>query len=62
MISRKTEGAQLPDRQSHQDRRCRVWRGVEEAQRRGPEYLSVRLDDPALTQPLNCALVEQSDD
>ena len=27
----------------------------------GREYLSVKLDDPALTQPLNCALVEPSD-
>lgn len=27
----------------------------------GREYLSVRLDDPALTQALNCALVEPSD-
>jgi uncharacterized protein (DUF736 family) len=24
----------------------------------GRDYLSVKLDDPALTQPLNCALVE----
>ena len=28
----------------------------------GREYLSVRLDDPSLTQPLNCALVEQGED
>ena len=27
----------------------------------GRDYLSVKLDDPALTQPLNCALVESSD-
>ena len=27
----------------------------------GRDYLSVKLDDPALTQPLNCALVEPSD-
>jgi uncharacterized protein (DUF736 family) len=27
----------------------------------GRDYLSVKLDDPALTQPLNCALVDQSD-
>jgi uncharacterized protein (DUF736 family) len=27
----------------------------------GREYLSVRLDDPALTQPLNCALVKQGE-
>jgi uncharacterized protein (DUF736 family) len=27
----------------------------------GREYLSVKLDDPALTQALNCALVEPSD-
>jgi hypothetical protein len=26
-----------------------------------PYYLSVRLDDPSLTQPLNCALVEQGE-
>jgi uncharacterized protein (DUF736 family) len=27
----------------------------------GREYLSVKLDDPALTQALNCALVESGD-
>jgi uncharacterized protein (DUF736 family) len=27
----------------------------------GRDYLSVKLDDPALTQSLNCALVETSD-
>jgi uncharacterized protein (DUF736 family) len=27
----------------------------------GRDYLSVRLDDPALPQPVNCALVESSD-
>jgi hypothetical protein len=28
---------------------------------KGREYLSVRLDDPSLTQPLNRALVEQNE-
>jgi uncharacterized protein (DUF736 family) len=27
----------------------------------GRDYLSVKLDDPSLTQPINCALVESSD-
>jgi uncharacterized protein (DUF736 family) len=27
----------------------------------GKDYLSVRLDDPSLAQPLNCALVEPSE-
>jgi uncharacterized protein (DUF736 family) len=27
----------------------------------GRDYLSVKLDDPSLAQPLNCALVESSD-
>ena len=27
----------------------------------GRDYLSVKLDDPSLTQPLNCALVESSE-
>jgi uncharacterized protein (DUF736 family) len=27
----------------------------------GRDYLSVKLDDPSLTQPLNCALVEPSE-
>jgi uncharacterized protein (DUF736 family) len=27
----------------------------------GRDYLSVKLDDPSLVQPLNCALVEASD-
>jgi uncharacterized protein (DUF736 family) len=27
----------------------------------GRDYLSVKLDDPSLAQPINCALVESSD-
>jgi uncharacterized protein (DUF736 family) len=27
----------------------------------GRDYLSVKLDDPSLAQPLNCALVEPND-
>jgi uncharacterized protein (DUF736 family) len=34
---------------------------VAEAQRGGRDYLSVKLDDPALPPPVNCAMVESTD-
>ena len=51
----------LPGRRSHKTGDVEFGAAWKKRSEEGRVYLSVRLDDPSLTQPLNCALVEQGE-